>query len=249
MRIWGVIYDPEDSDRVVTIGSIELRLAKAEHGWKMHLSGPTVAASILATGWHEIHSSTGMTGHLLPATPDLPVVLKPTSPIAVLPGTSAHYRVVLPLWIKIVFLSQSMRGTTNEPYADIPTRLVKRTWFGTGETGEIAYGWSFSPAAHYPLRRDEFCVPLTIKNGSQSTLWFERFLLRVIHLDLYETETGLQTNPVNVVFKGAEQFSQVTYGDGRIHKQRVEQRIGIRRQSSSSDIIRKSFLWLRDLAV
>lgn len=247
MSIWGVVSIEPGSDRSITIGDLDMRFVRHDHEWRVGLFGKTVTGGGLTEGWRSLPSLGNSLPHLVPATPDLPVVLKPDNPIALIPGATVKYEVTLPIWAKIVVSGKRGREVATDTLADLPSHLIKRTWFGTAETGEVAYGWRFSPESNRATRRDEFTVPLTIKNRSDAILWFERLMLRVVHLDLYQADGGIVSNSVTVNFKGVEQYSQITWGDGRSLVRSGFNKISSCRESASNDILRKSFIWLRDL--
>ncbi len=247
MSIWGDVELEPGKDRSVSVGEVELRFARNEADWRVGYFGRIVGDSGLVEGWRTVPGTGLAPPRLLPATPDLPVVLKPDTPVALVPGASVHYEVSLPIWVRVTVAGKRGRDLFTDTLADLPSHMIKRTWFGTPETGEVAYGWRFSPENSRSPRRDEFSVPLTIRNRSESVLWFERLLLRVVHLDLYGTGSGVTSNSVTVSFKGLEQYSQITWGDGQSLIRAGYRKLAGCREPASNDIIRKSFIWLRDL--
>ncbi|TVR67314.1 MAG: hypothetical protein EA427_14080 [Spirochaetaceae bacterium] len=250
MSVWGIVELEPGEERAISIGELDLQFRRTAEEWRLGLFGNPVTAGGAVPGWRSIPALGNTRPNLVPATPDLPVVLKPANPIALVPGATVHYKLTLPIWIKLIVTGKRGREVTTETLADLPSHLIKRTWFGTVEAGEVAYGWRFSPQtdhANRAVRRDEFSVPLTIKNRSDAVLWFERLMLRVVHLDLYQADGGIVSNSVTVNYKGLEQYSQITWGDGRSMIKSGFHKISGCREVASNDIIRKSFIWLRDL--
>ena len=247
--MWGDISLQDPGETSLSLADLEVRVARRHGVYRIHLDG-AVANQLPAIpdGWREVHVGADTRLAIVPATPDLPVVLKPQEPIAVAPGQSVTYRVALPVWIRVVTLDRDQRrGAREETLLDLPVRTLKRTWFGTAEAGEVGYGWSFLPRAREAHLRHRFSVPLTVHNGSQSVLWFERLLLRVVHLDIYRVNAALESNGVTVSFKGSEQLSQITFEPASSVSARGGELLGGHRVSTSQDIIKRSFLWLRDL--
>lgn len=248
--MWGTIALEDPDELSFTLSELDVRIVHKDGSYRVHLEGnPLKNQSGISTGWNEIHIPDSSVLSLQPATPDLPIVLRPQEPIAVAPGAEISYRVQLPLWVRLIAVPQRNRRTTvPDMLFDLPTQLLKRTWFGNGESGEIGYSWRFLPRSTERYQRHLFSVPLTIRNSSQTVLWFERLLLRVIHLDLYRVNRQIETNRVTVSFKGSEQLSQVTFdppGSIAAHGAKL---LAERRETANQDIIRRSFLWLRDLA-
>lgn len=117
-------------------------------------------------------------------------------------GEVVRYRVLLPLWVRITKIGSGWDGR-REILFDMPCRILKRTWFGAVDGGEIAYVRRFEPQSRESYQRYQYVVPVTIHNSSDAVLWFERFLLRVVHLDLYRFEDRIESNGVTVTFQGA----------------------------------------------
>ncbi|POQ98257.1 hypothetical protein AU468_14205 [Alkalispirochaeta sphaeroplastigenens] len=249
MRIWGPIDLDQHESRFFSWGSLQMAFTRTLAGWEIEYTNRGILLTDRLTESRTILPARNSFPHILPATHDKPILLRPDQPIALSPGTSVHYQVFLPLWIQVVTAPVSQQIIGGETFLDLPTAPLKQTWFGTFESGESAYQSPFLPLDIPDQSADQYMVPLTISNDSSSILWFERFLLRVVHLDLYQTDDGIVSNHVKVAFRGADQFSQISYGDGKALRRGGARQCAVQRQTSSGDLIRKSFLWLRDLAV
>lgn len=247
--MWGTVAFEDPEELAFTLSQLEIRIVHKDGSYRVHLDGEPLKGRVgVSSGWNELHIPAASVLSLEPATPDLPIVLRPQEPIVVVPGAKISYRVQLPLWVRLVALPENNRKTTNRDMIfDLPTEPLKRTWFGNGESGEIGYSRQFLPRSKERYQRHLFSVPLTIHNASQTVLWFERLLLRVIHLDLYRVNRQIETNQVTVAFKGSEQLSQVTFEPPNSAATRGAQLISERRVPANQDIIGRSFLWLRDL--
>ncbi|SIQ01216.1 hypothetical protein SAMN05920897_102205 [Alkalispirochaeta americana] len=249
MRVWGPVNLDHHESREFSWGSLRITCTRTLTDWNLEYENRGILLTDTVTEHRVILPARNSFPHFLPATHDKPVLLRPAHPIALAPGTSVHYQVFLPLWIQVVTAPLGQQILSGEAFLDLPTSPLKRTWFGTFESGESAYQHRFTPLDVPDQPADQYMVPLTISNDSSSVLWFERFLLRVIHLDLFQAEDGIVSNHVKVAFRGADQFSQITYGDGKALRRGGARQCSSQRQPSSGDLIRKSFLWLRDLAV
>jgi hypothetical protein len=243
--LWGPIQLPDGGERTYSLGETEARVVRKGEAYRVSLNGNARAVQELPR-WRTVQCSRGAELLMVPATPDLPVVIRPDEQIALAMGSEAEFRIRIPAWIKLLVRSENQG---EESVVDVPCRDLKRTWFGTGEAGELGYSLSFTPESSAPTPRDMFTVPVRIVNASQSVLLFERFLLRVIHLDLYQTASGLATNGVTVQFKGREQLSQIMFEPRTSAARRYNgTHVGTSRVPVERDVIKKSFLWLKDLA-
>jgi len=182
-----------------------------------------------------------------PALPDRPVIVRPASPIVILPGRWGRFFFRVPLWVR--FMSQS--GHRETMMEEIPTRRPASTWFGGLATGELCY------AIEAPLQRELEQLELseafaacevTIRNNSRERLRFERICVHVEHMRLYQAGSRLWTNEVRVGFRGADQVSQLTF------EQRPPERAGDvvavsePRVPAESGLIKRSFALIREIA-
>jgi hypothetical protein len=238
----------EGKDFVFSAGDLEGRLVATEDGIRMHLDGRVFATFPDLKGWRDISLPEKHEIFLVPRTPDLPVVLRSEELMELAVDSTMDMEVLLPLWLQVCHTGKKDRKTVEGVLEDIPTISMKRSWFGTPESGEVAYSWRFYPRDRRSYQRHLLTVPVTIHNRSSSVLRFERVLLRVIHLGVFSLGERLMTNKVTIVFKGTEQLSQISFeSDESVKRRGGISRSGPREQSNSA-IIRKSFSWLRELA-
>jgi hypothetical protein len=249
-ELWSPLSLSDPGESAFSIGDLEGRIVLREGCYRLHLDGKVVGeGTSFRAGWRELRVAPTARLAFEPATPDLPIVLKPQEAVAVAPDQSVRYLVRLPVWVRLVANTpqDSRRGDRQDLFLDVPTRELKRTWFGTSESGDVGYGWSFLPRAAAPPQRNLFTVPLTIINSSPSVLWFERLLLRVVHLDLYRFGDHIESNGVTVAFKGVDHFSQISFEESSAVIGRGGTLLSSRRVHAGQDIVRRSFLWLREL--
>ena len=148
--------------------------------------------------------------NVVPALPDRPVVVRPASPIVILPERWGRFFFRVPLWAR--FISQP--GGTQTTMEEIPTRRPPSIWFGSIASGELCY------ALEAPLERRLEEVSLSeayaaceviVRNTSRERLRFERICVHVENMRLFRAEDRLWTNEVRVAFRGAEHTSQLTF--------------------------------------
>lgn len=248
-NLWKEFSLFDGSDSSITIGNLEVRIVGKSGGARIHLDGRALESTELKEGWRDISLPEDYQIRIVPRTPDLPVVLRPDEPIELAVDARFDFEVLLPVWAEIRHTYGKYRKRDDGLLFDLPTRSLKRSWFGTPESGEVAYTWSFSPNVRRTYQRFLMTVPVTIENRSNATLHFERFLLRVIHLGVYRINNQLSTNHVTVVFKGSEQMSQITFEPNDSVARRGGILLSSPRMNSSNDMIRKSFGWLKELAI
>lgn len=249
--LWGRVDLSVGQSRHWQIGRRRLWLRREEERWlyasDMEGSGSVDAVVSEARKREEIpwKSIMGLAGDppvLLPALPDRPVLLKAPNPVQILPGASLSLVVAVPVWLRLE------AGT---PIFDLSTDRASRTWFGDPQAGESAYAleiadWMVGETAQ--KGRAHVHVPLKITNESQSLLSFQRLLVRVVHLSLYEEVGTLFTNDVSVTFRSVSQYSHLNFSD----RSSLDAGNGLLlqepRQKVSDNLIRRSFLFFRGLA-
>lgn len=238
----------DDRDATFSIGELEVRLIGEGTNVRMHLDGRALTGMPERGGWRDVTIPPGHTIRIVPRTPDLPVVLRSDELIELAVDAGVQFNLFIPMWIEFLHEGKKDRKPVEGSLEDVPTVALKRSWFGTPESGEVSYSWRFTPGGRRSHQRHFLTVPVTIVNRSSTVLRFERFLLRAIHLSVYELQGRLVTNAVTVAFKGSEQMSQITFeNDASMEKKGGRLKSGPR-ERSNGDIIRKSFSWLWELA-
>ena len=154
--------------------------------------------------------------------------------------------VEVPMVIKILFGNQNRK---NLLYECCSCRL-SRSFFGNGENGEFAY-FIESPLlrsiSEYNNQDSSVYCPLTISNKSSQNLEFEKMILRVPYLSIYEHENGLIAGPVSIVFKGQEQLSQITYKKALPVSAGSVRLVSPPRQEEDKNLLRRSFYFIKNL--
>jgi len=185
---------------------------------------------------------------VIPVVPDRPVVFVPRVPISVLPQAVFTVAPVVPVWLRILGPG---RGRETHTIEEVPSVIQKKTWSGSAENGEPAYLLEYDNESEAPAAygRHEFRVPIEIRNSSGAILIVERLVVRVVHLDLFLQNERLRTNGITYDFRGKDQESRISF-ERSAHVERAGGvKISSARLNVSTDIIKKSFYWIRDLAV
>jgi len=248
-KTWGTFPIESGHDRSISIGDLEARVVGVEDGFRIHIDGRALLTTPELPGWRNISLPAGHDLRFRPRTPDLPVVLRADEPVVIAVDGELAFEVLLPLWWELGHVDSRVRRDTSGVLFDLPSKSLKRSWFGTPESGEVAYSWRFNPRSRRAYQRHLLTVPVTIVNKSATILRFERFLLRAVNLGVYKRGAHLATNGVTVAFKGSEQLSQIIFESHEKMVKQGNELLGPPREQGGNDMIRKSFGWLRDLAV
>lgn len=234
MSHWGEILVAAGQETSLEIGPFRLQISRDADTWYYR----TVEDSE-TTGWRTVIGCHSVT--VRPALPDLPIMIEPTEPVCVLRG--ADYSFVLPVdpWVQLV---AEREKRPPEVLLDVPTMTRHRVWFGSTEQGEPAYLAPLNPFEPGALAAGVH-ISVQIKNSSPSALWFEQIAVRVNELDVAVHGDDLFTNPVTIVFRGADQLSTVNVGSFPSGER--SDIVTPRRVSGGSDLIRKSFVFLKEL--
>ncbi len=144
---------------------------------------------------------------LLPAFPDRAVVVRPDMPFRLLKGAQTKIYVRVPVWVRI-----SLAGEANYSLRSVPTSILSNTWFGSFEDGELCY-WiasGFRRAVSADMTRPDLVIcPLRIYNRSDRDFLVEKICLRLDNYSLFYDQVQLWSDEIRVLYKGAENISQV----------------------------------------
>lgn len=145
--------------------------------------------------------------NIMPAFPDMPLVINSDYPLKVTPGGSIAIFTRIPIWLRI-----SM-GQSNSVLTELPTVNLSRTWFGTPLEGELCY-WSTTKARR-SLENVEAKpylanCPIQVSNKSEDDLSFEKFCFRVERLKIFRYANELWADKSHLSYHGEEQHSDIT---------------------------------------
>ena len=248
--LWGPLQVPERQVRHRQIRRRRLWIRNETDRWlyATDLDGSRTVEAISSEArkpdtlpWNSIIGISNESAKLLPALPDQPVLLKSSHPVQILPAARLKLVLAVPIWIQL-------SGTVT--VFDLETDPLSRTWFGDPLAGESAYALSIED---WTVREEEqpgggyVQVPLEIVNASQELLSFQRLLVRVVHLSLFGAGDLLFTNDVSVTFRSVNQYSQVSFSGSSSLEPGGSALLQEPRQSVSGNLIRRSFLFFRNL--
>jgi hypothetical protein len=181
----------------------------------------------------------------LPALPDRSLVIRPRYPLNVPRGKDVLFFVNIPVWVRIL-VGLPEKTTLFE----LPTVVLSKTWFGDPTTGELCY--SLKTKAMRDLNAVEnhaymATCPVLIRNQAPSDLDFQRICIRVEHLTVYQGETRLWTNQVEVQFRGEELTSQIIMNRDIPGFDEAAEAICPAREPVEKSLLKKSFFFLKSL--
>lgn len=238
--MWEIIRTDTNSPDVRTIGDLTITLFPDSPGMRLSLlrNGDTSVSLVHGINTDRIQ--------LLPVVPDRPLMIIPDVPIMLLPDAEYAGSFRMPVWIR--FLTSTGRSEENT-IDEYPSVLLKKTWSGSPESGEPAYRLYHVTDDTTGIDTHTCLVPFQIRNSSGTNLLVEHLLVRVVHLDMFSFGDKLQTNAVSFDFRGKDQESRISFQRSHIVEREGGVKISTARVSVSNDIIKKSFYWIRDLAV
>ena len=246
--VWGPL-SPGDDTAPRRAGRCWIWLRSAEDEWEVSWSyaDEPPAEPPADTAWTRYVSTEDDTLELAPALPNRPVVVRPDSPIVILPGRWGRFYIGVPLWIQFVSHPHGRRTVMEE----IPSRKLAATWFGDPAGGEQCYAIE-SPllrglAGMAPDQTVAVCE-VVVRNQSRERLQFERICVHVEYMRLFRTHDRFWTNEVRVTFKGVEQTSQLTFAAGPPSHVADPQPICEPRQPPESGLLKRSFNLIREIA-
>ncbi len=252
--IWGPLEIPAGDCFRREIGGVTLRVRVVEDEWLIASSydelsgadsdGVSVDASELS--WVRFVTVRNDDVYTQPALPDRPIVIRPRSPIVILPGRRGRFFFSVPLWVRFV----SQPGGRVVTMVEVPTQNLSSTWFGDMETGELCY--SVDSRLLRTMQETDVAdayarCEVEIRNGSRERLQFERICVHVEHMHLYAADGKFWSNQVSVVFKGAEQVSQLSYLPGPPKTEPTAEVVCEPREVLDMNIFKRSFNLIREI--
>jgi len=237
---WGRIELPDSGFIIPLPGEQSVRLRRVRN--------ELIITRISESGETESRFITGNehSVFLEPGLPDLPVILKPSQYISILPSRKLDAFVEVPFTLRIFFGSKQKKIMLME----IVLKELSRSFFGNPENGEFAY-FLESPLccsiADYSAFESSVYCPLSIVNKSDQNLEFEKMIFRVPYLSIYKSSSGLIGSPVNITFHGQEQISQIVYR--KTPPNTVEDSVFLAPPGAAEDknLIRRSFYFFKNL--
>lgn len=146
---------------------------------------------------------------LQPALPDRPVVVRPHAPVVILPDRWGRFHVRIPVWARFA----SRAGSGMRTVAEFASRQLSSTWFGDMQSGELCYAiQSRLLRAVDRTGGPEYAqAEIMVQNSCPEPLKFERICIHAERMTLFQSGSELWANEVKVVYRGADQVSQLNF--------------------------------------
>lgn len=183
--------------------------------------------------------------HFQPKLPDRPIIVRPETPMCLMPKQSVKLFINIPIWLTVVF------GERMQEALEIPTQILSNSWFGPLSEGELCYAVKTTARLHHEelapsVQRAVF--PLEIKNASSEKLNFERLCLRPQYLSIFRGSTRLWTGKGRISYRGEENWSRLIYASGPPDFDQADERVGKARETMERSVLHKTFDTLKQKA-
>jgi hypothetical protein len=181
-----------------------------------------------------------------PVLPDRGIVVKPDRSLTLLAGERSQFFLEIPVWFRMNAGGERQVQVFEESLA-----VLSNTWFGDPVNGELCY--SLATRLHQDLSSTApkaWCAvcPMAVNNDAAADLAFERICLHVQNLAVFRGAERLWTNSLSVLFRGADQASQIQVSPGPPEFEQGLVPAAAARQPAESWDIRKTFSRIRGFA-
>lgn len=182
---------------------------------------------------------------IVPALPDRAVVVRPMSPVTILPGRWARFYFTVPLWIRFV----SHPPGKVETMCEIPSVALSSTWFGTPTAGDRCYALDSRlerSAVNLEMGLRAVCS-LVVRNTAREDLKFQRISIHVEHLRLFASQNRFWANEITVAFRGASEISNVSYAAAPAGEAAGAAQVAGPRVPFDRNLLKRSFSLFREI--
>jgi len=212
---WGLLPLANHAATAIAIGGLRLWLQREDSDWLFAIERVPREESAPPPddrAWRRIGAYPDMEAlRLRPVFPPRPVVVRPRTPCAILPGERIQFYFGVPVWMAL----ETPGGQT---LAEEPITILSNTWFGTPMDGELCYALrSRARRERQDMEAQPFraICPVRIRNHSKELLKFERLCLRVQFLNLYsDKHEGLWGSESGVTYRGDNEWSRLSHARG-----------------------------------
>lgn len=214
---WGKVILVNGEKTNVGIGEKMFYFRREGTDWLFAVTNQTDNASTIDVENVSLTRVTGEKGWgslvLVPALPDLPVVIRPVGMVVLPPMHKIQFFVSIPLWCCICLPEKSSAKIYETPIVSL-----SKTWFGSFSAGNLCYalkvpalrGWENLPET---LLRA--VCPIKIFNRSRENLSLERICISTSNLLMYRNSSRIWTTEMGIVYRGKDTPERVAYGDGK----------------------------------
>ncbi len=183
---------------------------------------------------------------LSPSFPELPIVIRSASKLAIFPGERLNAFVEVPMLLSV----NTIIDGKSESLFEEPLGTLSKSFFGNTENGELAYSLEtplYSNIEDYKVNKLMGYCPISIINKSNSIMNFDRMILRVPNLTIYRYPDYLAGSPVHVTFTSFEQNNQSTIKKRNPIQNLKPVMIYQPRQVADNNLLRKSFYFIKTI--
>lgn len=183
---------------------------------------------------------------ILPALPDLPLVLKPKTNLTILPSTTFKFYVYLPVTFQIY---AGLVKPENKIF-EHPIDNLSSTWFGEPKEGELCYALytSFDTEINEERKGNEFVIcPIEISNSSKESLEVKRLAVRGIHLNIYANSELMISNKVKIRYNGFDNLSDIQFARNATSSIANLKQIAEARIPENTTVLKRSFQLIRHI--
>ena len=222
MELWQPVLYSIGMIREWQIGPLSFSVERTQSEWKIALDRNEAQQDRLTCGLEEstidlidikrwVASDNEYELYLEAALPDRPLIVRPDSPLIMLPGQKAMFFIGIPIWIRVK-TRQDIKSTLIE----IPSIILSNSWFGPPTDGELCYSMRTSAKLEIKeltSRPYRAVCPLEVRNAAQTPLEIQRICLRPEMLPIFQGKTHLWTASGRVTYLGENEWSRVVYGN------------------------------------
>jgi hypothetical protein len=181
----------------------------------------------------------------VPVVPDRPLILKPSTPVKLLPGKKATFYFEIPLWVKLL-----SKGERSQSFLfEVPLTSFSHIWFGDPAEGELCYSLDVDLITETDvLERCPYHAVATvhIRNSSALQLDLQKILLHTDYLYLFRQEEKIWTDEITYQFRGTEQSSQISFSKRPPAFMKHAPQVSGPRVPAVQSLIKRSFGILKD---
>ncbi|MFP4378105.1 MAG: DUF432 domain-containing protein [Spirochaetales bacterium] len=242
---WGALKNMGDECIDRRIGDLTVYARMNSDEWELASAYDEQVRCVDDLAWSRYVTVQDDAIEIRPALPDRPVVVRPESPIVILPGRWGRFYFHVPIWAR--FLSTA-RGKT-QLIEEMPTHKLQSTWFGDPVEGELCYSLESRLMREVASDHDDSnaVCEVTVQNQSKERLRFERICVHVESMRLFAGSGQLWTNELKVTFTGADQISDLTFRPDPPERAKHPVEVSEPRIAPDSNIFRRSFTLIREI--
>lgn len=239
------------------LGESEFWIKKKYKEWQIATKTNTeqaneivIAAEVNApveVDWKSFIADKNNTLNIVPALPNLPVVVRPQNSFKLLPNMNVQLYVHIPVWIQLYAGTVKRENLIHE----FPSQELSNTWFGDPDNGVLSYSLNnlvhISIEKEILLRNNEVLCPVRIANEASLPLDFQRLSLLSEFLNIYTKNNLLYASEIKVKFKGENIVSDINYLQNAPTFIENSKHLALPRNPEKSSVLKKSFHFIKSL--